>query len=100
MPEKSSIDIEQLPIGDIAEELWIYSKSVELLTEPEDVCYLTDEIQSIQTNVKEMLHLLKGKLSFKDIDWLTEICNGVFSGKKFDDMMFNDVIGHFIHKRI
>ena len=100
LPEKNSTDVGQLPIGDVAEELWIYSKSVELLTEPEDARYLAAETQGIQTNIAGMLRLLKNKLPSKDIDWLIEICNGVFSGKKFDDIIFNNVIEHFIQKKI
>ena len=87
-------------IGNIAEELWIYSKSVELLTEPEDACYLAAQTQDIQLNITEMLCLLKNKLPFKDVDWLIEICDNVFSGEKFDDIMFNNVIEHFIQKKI
>lgn len=96
LPEKKVTDVDEFPIGDIAEELWIYSKSVELLTEPEDACYLADQTQDIQPNIAEMLRLLKNKLPFKDVDWLIEICDNVFSGEKFDDIMFNNVIEHFI----
>ena len=86
LPEKKVTDVDELPIGDIAEELWIYSKSVELLTEPEDACYLAAQTQDIQPNIAEMLRLLKNKLPFKDVDWLIEICDNVFSGEKFDDI--------------
>ena len=100
LPEKKVTDIDELPIGYIAEELWIYSKSVELLTEPEDTCYLAAQTQDIQLNITEMLCLLKNKLPFKDVDWLIEICDNVFSGEKFDDIMFNNVIEHFMQKKI
>lgn len=100
LPKKIITDVAELHIGDIAEELWIYSKSVELLTEPEDVCYLVDQTQGIQTNIEEMLRLLKDKLPVKDVDWLIEICNSVFSGEKFDDIIFNNVIEYFIQKKI
>lgn len=95
LTERGAIEAEEPSIGDIAEELWIYSKSVELLTEPEDDGYLAAETQGLQTNISEMLRLLQDKLPSKDINWLTEICNGVFSGKNFDDTMFNNVIAHF-----
>ena len=100
LPEKSFLNAETLPIGDIAEELWIYSKSVELLTEPEDAQYLETKIQGIQNNITEMFRLLRDKLPSEDIDWLVDICNGVFSGKRFDDTSFNDVIEHFTQKNI
>ena len=100
LPEKKVTDVDELPIGYIAEELWIYSKSVEFLTEPEDACYLAAQTQDIQLNITEMLCLLKNKLPVKDVDWLIEICDNVFSGEKFDDIMFNNVIEHFIQKKI
>ena len=34
----------------------------------------------------------------KDFEWLNNICNDVFSGKRFDDVLFNDVIKHFMQK--
>ena len=73
---------------------------MELLTEPEDACYLAAQTHDIQLKIKEMLCLLKNKLPFKDVDWLIEICDNVFSGEKFDDIMFNNVIEHFIQKKI
>lgn len=99
-PETDCTDTDALPIGDIAEELWVYSKSVELLTEPADDSYLVSEIQGIRTNIDGMLCLLKDKLPPKDIDWLVNICNDVFSGKRFDDALFNDVIEHFVQKNV
>ena len=98
LPEKTGVEAEEPSIVDIAEELWIYSKLVELLTEPEDAGYLASETQDIQTNIAEILRLLEDKLPSKDVDWLTEICNGVFSGENFGDVRFNNVIAHFIQK--
>lgn len=99
-PDKNSTNADALPIEDIAEELWAYSKSVELLTEPRDANYLAKEIQGIQRNITGMLHLLKDKLPIEDIDWLIDICNDTFSGKKFDDVLYNEVIEHFTRKYV
>lgn len=93
-------DAETLPIGDLAEELWVYSKSVELLTDTEDTTYLVTETQNIQASVTSILCTLKDKLEPKDFEWLDNICNGVFSGKRFDDALFNDVIEHFMQKKM
>lgn len=90
----------ELPIGDIAEELWIYSKSLELLAEPQDADYLAIEIKNIQDSINQIFMSLKDKICSEDIDWLTGICRDVFSGKKFDDSMFNNVIQHFIQPEI
>ncbi len=99
-PEKDCSTMTTLPIEDVAEELWVYSKSVELLTESADDSYLASEIQGIRTNIDRMLCLLKDKLPSKDTDWLVNICNDVFLGKRFDDASFNDVIEHFTQKYI
>lgn len=99
LTERTTVEAEESSIGDIAEGLWIYSKSIELLTEPEDAGYLAAETQDLQTNISEMLYLLQDKLPSKDINWLTEICNDVFSGKNFDDTMFNHVIAHFVQMK-
>ena len=47
-----------------------------------------------------MLYLLNDKLLPKDFDWLVNICSDVFSGKKFDDILFNDTIEHFAQRNI
>ena len=98
LPETENIDSDTLSIGDVAGELWVYSKSVELLTEPEDDGYLVSEIQDIRTNIDGMLGFLKDKLSSKDFDCLVNICNDVFSGKRFDDVLFNDTIEYFAQR--
>ena len=100
LPQSDDIDLDALPIGDIAEELWVYSKSVELLTEPEDDSYLVSEIQGIRTNIDGMLCLLKDKLLPNDFDWIVNICNDVFLGKRFDDALFNDTIEHFAQRNV
>lgn len=94
----SSTEVETLPIGDLAEELWAYSKSGELLTDEEDAAYLITEKQNIQADITSILCALKDKLKPKDFEWLNNICNNVFSGKRFDDVLFNDVIEHFMQK--
>ena len=60
---------------------------------------LADQTQDIQPNIAEMLRLLKEQASVKDADWLIEICDNFFR-RKFDDIMFNNVIEHFIQKKI
>ncbi|MCI6349075.1 MAG: hypothetical protein MR880_12435, partial [Negativibacillus massiliensis] len=93
-------DAETLPIGDLAEELWVYSKFVELLTDAEDTTYLVTETQNIHANITSILCTLKDKLESKDFEWLNNICNDVFSGKRFDDALFNDVIEYFMQKKM
>ena len=96
----SNSDNNTLPIGDIAEELWVYSTSAELLTSSEDANYLSTELESIQTNIAGILHLLDGKLPSKDINRVTYTCKKVFAGNKFDDALFNEFIEGFIPKNL
>ena len=97
---KSKTDADVLPIGDIAEELWVYSTSAELLTKPEDAEYLSTELQGIQTNIAGMLHLLEDKFPPEDIDRLASTCKKVFEGDRFDDTLFNEFIERFVQKNI
>lgn len=96
MPVKISNDM--IPVGDIAEELWVYSKSRELLTSTEDADYLTKELQTIQNNIKKMLHSLESKIPSKDINQLLDMCTNVFSGRKFGDKSFNNLVEYYIQK--
>ena len=96
LPKDNPANIHTISIGDIAEELWIYSKCVELLVGPEDERYLATETQSLKDSIIEMLCVLKDNLPSEEINWLTSICKDVFSGGKFDDSSFNSVVEHFL----
>ncbi|MBR3742202.1 MAG: hypothetical protein IKN04_17410 [Clostridia bacterium] len=78
--------------------VWIYSKCVELLAGPEDERYLATETKNIKVNIFGMLRVLKDNLPLEKINWLTEICKDVFSGRKFDDSSVNSVLEHFLEK--
>lgn len=83
-------------VESIAEELWVYSKIRELLTEKPEENYLISKMQEIQNNINKMLNLLKESTSAEDFNWLTEIYNSVLSGENFDNTLFNKVIEHFL----
>lgn len=100
LPTENKPDINLLLIGDIAEELWIYSMSKELLENPEDAVYLSTELQRIQTNASGILHLLEGKLPSEDIDQISNTCKKVFEGNKFDDVLLNEFIESFVQQNI
>ena len=87
-------------ILDLLEELWSYSKSVELLTDMEDKEYLTSLTQNIHSNITNLQYELNEKLEPKDYKWLRSICDDVFSGKTFDDEAINYVIDYFIQKEL
>ncbi len=96
LPEKSFPDANDLPVGDLAEELWVYSKSLELLSAPEDALYLAAETQEIQNKITEMLHFLKNELPPQTFEYVNNVCKAVFSGEKFDDNALNKFIEYFV----
>ena len=93
-------NVAAFPIVDIAEELWIYSTTVKLLSKPEDADYLLAELQNIQMNITKIFHVLKNKLTSKDVNQLYYICKKVFEGNTFDDNLFNKLIESFLKKNI
>lgn len=86
------------PIGDIAEELWVYSKSRELLCDPEDANYLAKELKTVRSNIEKMLASLENTIPSEDINQLSGICRGVFDGDVFNDESFNNLVEHYIEK--
>ena len=87
---KTGLDLS--PISEIAEELWIYSKLIKILVEPEDSDYLRTSLESIQKNIFERLRLLADCLPPEDIHQLSTLCESVFSGTPFDDNSFNVLV--------
>ena len=87
-----------IDIVDIAQELWIYSISKDLLTGEEDIEYLDSIIQDVKTNIKRNFDLLKTNFSPKSesIELLEYVCKAVFDGNKFDNELFNKLIEWFI----
>lgn len=97
--EKYSLPVREnndpLPIGEIIQELWVYSKSRELLTDPDDSDYCTKELQDIQNNIKQMLRSLEGKIPLKDAEQLSDVAENVFNGETFNDESFNKLVEQF-----
>ena len=93
LPVKESYDT--LPIGDIIQELWVYSKSRELLTDPDDNDYRVRELQDVQNNIEQMFHSLEGKIPSEDTKQLSEAAINVFDGGIFNDESFNKFVEQF-----
>ncbi len=93
LPVKESYDT--LPIGDIIQELWVYSKSRELLTDSDDNDYRVKELQDVQNNIEQMLHSLEGKIPSEDTKQLSEAAINVFDGGIFNDESFNKLVEQF-----
>lgn len=96
LPSANIFEESSLPIDEIAEALWDYSKLKEMLTDSEDALYLADELQSIELNINEIMDRLKDNLTIQDVNWIEKQCNEVFAGKEYSDADFNNMIEHFI----
>ena len=58
LQSKRKTEFDLSPISEIAEKLWIYSKLIKILVEPEDSDYLRTSLESIWKNIFERLRLL------------------------------------------
>ena len=84
-----------LPVGDIIEELWVYSKARELLTGPADKDYCSKELQDIRNKIERLLHSLEEKIPLDNVKSLVEISKDVFNGSIFDDNSFNELVDQY-----
>ena len=79
-------------IGEIGEELWVYSKTRELLSDESDRKYLNDSLTAVRMRIDDILGLL-GSLPDSEIESLIrELCSEVYSGEVFDDKKYNELI--------
>ena len=79
-------------IGDIGEELWVYSKTRELLSDESDRKYLNNSLTAVRMRIDDILGLL-GSLPDSEIESLIrELCSEVYSGEVFDDKKYNELI--------
>lgn len=81
-----------ISIGDIVEELWIYSTIIDISKENLDTAYYLDEAKRTKQKIEEMLKLLELHCDNEEYTWIVDVCNGVFKGERFDDVRFNSVM--------
>lgn len=79
-------------IGDIGQELWIYSKNCELLLSDEDSEYLTYMLSEVREKISTMLNEVKVHLSSEIYSDLSALCDLIYKGEIFDDMKLNTLI--------
>lgn len=79
-------------IGDIGEELWVYSKIRELLVDEADRQYLTDSLKTVKTKIEKMLGLLRTSIDDEIKAIIRDLCNEVYKGEVFDDEKYNELI--------
>ena len=76
-------------IGDIGQELWIYSKNRELLTSDEDSEYLTYMLVEVKEKISTMLNEVKMHLPSEVYSDLSTLCDMTYKGEVFDNMKLN-----------
>ena len=79
-------------IGDIGEELWVYSKTRELLVDEADRQYLADSLATVKTKIEKILGLLGTSADSKIGSLIRDLCSEVYSGEVFDDEKYNELI--------
>jgi hypothetical protein len=79
-------------IGDIAEELWIYSKIRELLSDEIDEKYCVSELKRVRDRIEIMRKEVNDYLDTEIANHINELCTGVYSGDVFDDLQLNTFI--------
>lgn len=77
-------------IGDVAEELWIYSKNRELLHANEDRLYRDYMFSLLKENIDTMLHKIKEKINVEIYEELNSLCSSVYDGADFENEQLND----------
>lgn len=92
LAEERINDARSMPAGDILEELWIYSKLEELLAESDDKEYYLREIEHTRKIINGSLDTLKAHYDKDSFDMISEVCEKVFGGVKFDDDFYNTLL--------
>lgn len=79
-------------IGDIGEELWVYSKNRELLVDEIDRQYLSDSLAKVRMKIEKMLGSLGAEIDSETESLIKDLCSEVFMGGVFDDGKYNELI--------
>ncbi len=92
LQSKESVNPYSRYIGDIGQELWIYSQNRELLSSDEDREYLTYMLEEVKKKISTMLNKVKMHLSSEIYSDLSALCDLTYKGEVFDDMKLNTLV--------
>ncbi len=79
-------------LGDIAEELWVYSKLRELLCTEEDREYCRCELKKVAEKIAIMKKEIHLHLDEEVANQIDEMCNHVYEGNCFDNIRLNEFV--------
>ena len=88
-------DPQATTVGDIAEELWIYSKLNTFLLENDDKEYYKDQQMIIWDSIKKHQKQLLNVLTHEKSAALDSIIEGVHKGEPFDNPELNNFVTDF-----
>lgn len=88
-------DPQATTVGDIAEELWIYSKLNAFLLESDDKEYYKDQQMIIWDSIKKHQEQVTTVLTCEKNMELEEIIKDAFNGKHFGNHELNEFLAHF-----
>lgn len=81
-------------VGLVGEELWVYSKTRDLLTDIKDYQYCEQLLKDIKKSISEKITLIRKAFSGKVADDLFKYCKKIYDGDCFGDNELNQ----FFHK--
>lgn len=79
-------------LGDIAEELWVYSKLRELLCTEEDREYCRCELKKVAEKIAIMKKEIHLHLDEEIANQIDVMCNHVYEGNCFDNIRLNEFV--------
>ena len=79
-------------IGEIGEELWVYSKNRELLVDETDCQYLWDSLADVKLRIEGILDTVSRSIDGESVSLIRSLCDEVYGGEKFDNKEYNDLI--------
>lgn len=79
-------------VGDVGEELWIYSKIRELLSSEEDKTYCDSELEKVRNKISTMQKQIQDNFNSEIAERMKELCLTVYGGENFDDKHLNEFI--------
>lgn len=79
-------------IGDIGQELWVYSRIRQLLSSSEDKEYCDCELKKVMNEIDIMRKEIWNHVSVEMGEQMDKLCETIYAGEDFSDEKFNEFI--------
>ncbi len=84
-------------IVDTAEELWVYSKTRDLLSNTKDEKYCNDSLSELKIKIASMFQKMEDNLSIELVTSIKKLCESVYDGTSFDNEQLNEVVNNAVN---